>query len=541
VALNRGNTTAKFIRDVLQFYGNTTNIYHLYTDNQAAEHIATQPTMNEHSRAIDTRHHAIRQDYIENSMRIGGVASSENTSDILTKNLQPHLHQKHCAALHILQPTLTQSNMNLTDDSRQSSGGEDMSHILRDMNLKNSGWSPLQIQAKKTLDTRASTMTRMTPMTSPLHGIDPFDPNLHQRYDCTATHHAAHSENPHTKSLTSLDTPWNALKHDSRRHSTIRNDAHNQIQSHFTRPTKTHIPMFSAVAYPNLPLTSRDDATAVSDRPMKLTLPSKNDEAQKHRETETVYQSANFVTDKNNTNQLKYPKNLFRGKNPILDERQKMQIAYPVAARHFSPPTPTLTKVPLTFHNPNSNPTKMPAMRRGGRLYQAPYQPYGTPSMNIHTLQASVLGNIKDITDFTIQTDIEMDSSSLMVAIRLLVKCDTALETIENGLNIALPGSKYQYYRAVFKDYEDIILDQKRILENLTDVPDETRQQALNQLDDYIPQAPPGSPPYSPSSPEYSPVYCCPQIMDDPDYASDSTSDTDTTIFDEDDDEPLIE
>ncbi len=42
-ALNRGNTTAKFIRDVLQFYGNTTNIYHLYTDNQAAEHIATQP------------------------------------------------------------------------------------------------------------------------------------------------------------------------------------------------------------------------------------------------------------------------------------------------------------------------------------------------------------------------------------------------------------------------------------------------------------------------------------------------------------------
>jgi hypothetical protein len=181
--------------------------------------------------------------------------------------------------------------------------------------------------------------------------------------------------------------------------------------------------MFSAVAYPNLPLTSRDDATAVSDRPMKLTLPSKNDEAQKHKETETVYQSANFVTDKNNTNQLKYPKKLFRGKNPILNERQKMQIAYPVAARHFSPPTPTLTKVLLTFHNPNSNPTNMPAMRRGGRLYQAPYQPYGTPSMNIHTLQASVLGNIKDITDFTIQTDIEMDSSSLMVAIRLLVKC----------------------------------------------------------------------------------------------------------------------
>ena len=58
VALNRANTTAKFIRDILQFYGNTDNIYHLYADNQAAEHIATQPTMNEHSRAIDIRHHA---------------------------------------------------------------------------------------------------------------------------------------------------------------------------------------------------------------------------------------------------------------------------------------------------------------------------------------------------------------------------------------------------------------------------------------------------------------------------------------------------
>ncbi len=104
VALNKGNTTATFIRDDL---GNTTNIYHLYTDNQATERIATQLTINEHSRAIDTRDHAIRQDYIENWMRIGGIASSENTSDILTKNLQPHLYQKHCAALHIIQPTLT--------------------------------------------------------------------------------------------------------------------------------------------------------------------------------------------------------------------------------------------------------------------------------------------------------------------------------------------------------------------------------------------------------------------------------------------------
>jgi hypothetical protein len=62
IALSRGNTTTKLIRDILQFYGNTQDTYYLYTDNQAAEHIATQPNMNEHSRSIDIRHHAIHQE-----------------------------------------------------------------------------------------------------------------------------------------------------------------------------------------------------------------------------------------------------------------------------------------------------------------------------------------------------------------------------------------------------------------------------------------------------------------------------------------------
>jgi hypothetical protein len=103
VALSRGNTTTKYVNDVLKFYGNPPTSYYLYTDNQAAEHIATQPNMNEHSRSIDTRHHAIRQDYIDGHMRIGGVASADNTSDILTKYLQPPLHEKHAQHLHITQ------------------------------------------------------------------------------------------------------------------------------------------------------------------------------------------------------------------------------------------------------------------------------------------------------------------------------------------------------------------------------------------------------------------------------------------------------
>ncbi len=103
MALSKGNTTAKFIREVLKFYGNKHVNYYLLTDNQAAEHIVSQPTMNEHSRSIDTRHHAIRQDYVDGALRIGGVASQDNESDILTKYLQPPLHEKHTTLLHIKQ------------------------------------------------------------------------------------------------------------------------------------------------------------------------------------------------------------------------------------------------------------------------------------------------------------------------------------------------------------------------------------------------------------------------------------------------------
>jgi hypothetical protein len=156
-------------------------------------------------------------------------------------------------------------------------------------------------------------------------------------------------------------------------------------------------------------------------------------------------------------------------------------------------------------------------------------------------LQASILQNIQQITDFTYQDDVNMTPANLMVAIRLIVKCDLTLENIESALNIATPGSNYQYYRDVFLDYEDITLDQKRALEMMTEVPDEVRQQALNLLDDSVPEAPPGSPPYSPTSPEYSPVVQSSPIMEFPDWTSDTTSESANTFSEDDNDEPLVE
>ncbi len=182
----------------------------------------------------------------------------------------------------------------------------------------------------------------------------------------------------------------------------------------------------------------------------------------------------------------------------------------------------------------------MPATRHARRTSAAPYKLYEPRSLDIHMLQASILDYIQQITDFTYQDEVEMTPAKRMVAIHLLVECDLALETIESGLNMAAPGSKCQYFRAVFLDYEDIILDQKRAFELMTNVPDEIRQQALNHLDDAIPQAPPDSPPYSPSSPVYSPV-CTSPIMEYPDYTAENTCAPANTTSEDGNDDPLVE
>jgi hypothetical protein len=75
--MSRGHAACKFIKTILQFYGNTSTTAHLFTDK----------TMNEHSRSIDIRHHAVRQDYIGGEIQIGGVKTTDNPSDILTNFL----------------------------------------------------------------------------------------------------------------------------------------------------------------------------------------------------------------------------------------------------------------------------------------------------------------------------------------------------------------------------------------------------------------------------------------------------------------------
>ncbi len=132
---------------------------------------------------------------------------------------------------------------------------------------------------------------------------------------------------------------------------------------------------------------------------------------------------------------------------------------------------------------------------------------------------------------------IQMYAPNLIRAIRLLVRCDTAIETTQNGLQITLPpGSKFQYYRPVFKDYEEILQRHRTLLIGITNVSDETRQMTLNQLHDAIPPPPPDSPPLSLSSPEYSPVYWSPEPEDN----DETSDDNDATQSSHTDEEPPI-
>jgi hypothetical protein len=108
IAMSRGQAACQFLTRVLQFYGNTNIQSHLYTDNQAAEHIATQPNMNEHSRSIDLRHHAVRQAYLDRIIDIKGVKTTENPSDITTKYLPVPTHITHAQYLNINFPPIPQ-------------------------------------------------------------------------------------------------------------------------------------------------------------------------------------------------------------------------------------------------------------------------------------------------------------------------------------------------------------------------------------------------------------------------------------------------
>ena len=206
----------------------------------------------------------------------------------------------------------------------------------------------------------------------------------------------------------------------------------------------------------------------------------------------------------------------------------------------ISPPLAlTADHIPPQFSQPNfftqEQVDNMPAIRRAfTRTHQPPTKPYEAPPMNIFAIQAAILDDIQGITNFTeTYEESQMDPSTLLRTIRLLVHCENALETTAQGLHIAQPGTKFQYYRPVFNDFEDVLNALKTRLLCIANVPDEIRQAALNQLDDCIPPPPPGLPPTCPSSPTYSPVSWSPSTEDNDEYKADDAPSDSTNLDNE--------
>ena len=206
----------------------------------------------------------------------------------------------------------------------------------------------------------------------------------------------------------------------------------------------------------------------------------------------------------------------------------------------ISPPLAlTADHIPPQFSQPNfftqEQVDNMPAIRRAfTRTHQPPTKPYEAPPMNIFAIQAAILDDIQGITNFTeTYEESQMDPSTLLRTIRLLVHCENALETTAQGLHIAQPGTKFQYYRPVFNDFEDVLNALKTRLLCIANVPDEIRQAALNQLDDCIPPPPPGLPPPCPSSPAYSPVSWSPSTEDNDEYEADDAPSDSTNLDNE--------
>jgi hypothetical protein len=258
IALSRGNTTTKFIRDILQFYGNTQAIYYLYTDNQAAEHIATQPNMNEHSRSIDIRHHAIRQDYVDGLMRIGGVDTQDNTSDLLTKYLQPPLHIKHTSQLHFnTANSVTNTHTSLIIN---------MTHAM-----KNDHHTRMDKTRKLTRRTSCPSQTTI-PRSQPTHHH-----NLHRQHQNWNIDPHPSSKSPKSQ----IPTPCGSTRdsrqpqHDQPYPSRNPSRRHRRTQPHHTPPytspaTMAHIPPKTCENHPKTRHDRRGDRRTLHLRPHHL-------------------------------------------------------------------------------------------------------------------------------------------------------------------------------------------------------------------------------------------------------------------------------
>ena len=78
-----------------------TDIPTIFSDNQGALTIATNPTDHQHAKHIDIRYHFIHNCLQNNRILIDYVPTTSQTADILTKALPPILHARNIALVNL--------------------------------------------------------------------------------------------------------------------------------------------------------------------------------------------------------------------------------------------------------------------------------------------------------------------------------------------------------------------------------------------------------------------------------------------------------
>jgi len=86
-----------------------TDIPTIFSDNQGALTIATNPTDHQRAKHIDIRYHFIRNCIQNNSILIDYIPTASQTADILTKALPPILHERNIALIKFTNTTSSQS------------------------------------------------------------------------------------------------------------------------------------------------------------------------------------------------------------------------------------------------------------------------------------------------------------------------------------------------------------------------------------------------------------------------------------------------
>lgn len=102
IALCQGTKEVCFHRGLLQELGfNESNPTTILCDNQGAQFLVKNPTVQKKSKHIDIRYHYVREKYDQKAVDIKYVTSGENAADIFTKVLGKQRHTDNCKLLRI--------------------------------------------------------------------------------------------------------------------------------------------------------------------------------------------------------------------------------------------------------------------------------------------------------------------------------------------------------------------------------------------------------------------------------------------------------